>query len=518
MKKVFYFFILIFIYLTIPSPVRAQSVAGNNTPNTNTQLSKSIDAMIEFGKTFIGKPYKYQGPSSWPMDCSGYLAYIFSEHGFSLPRSSASMATSTQKISMGEIQKGDLLFFTGRDKNSGKVGHVSMVIEVNQDHIKMMHSCSRGVIIDEYPKMTYYKERFIMVGRPTCFANQPNTQIEFTELVLDTKKQEKNNLPDTLQIIGVGDMMLGTNYPSSSYLPPNDGKDILAPVKHILENADLTFGNMEGVILTGEGKVKSCSDPKVCYAFKSPDHYINYFAEAGFDVLSIANNHVGDFGDIGRKNTVEQLNKTDIKYAGLLAYPFTTFEKQGIKYGFCAFAPNNGTISINDKENAIKIVQHLDSISDIVIVSFHGGAEGPGHRNITRKEEIFLGENRGSPYEFSRVVIDAGADIVFGHGPHVTRAIDLYKNRFIAYSLGNFCTYGRFNLKGSTGIAPIVKVAVNRKGEFISAQIFSIQQLGEGGPTPDEENGALKEIIELTQTDLPECGLLIGMDGKVTKK
>ena len=125
-------------------------------------------------------------------------------------------------------------------------------------------------------------------------------------------------------------------------------------------------------------------------------------------------------------------------------------------------APNNGTIDINDHKNAISLVQKLDSLCDIVIVSFHGGAEGANHTHITRNNEIFLGENRGNPYKFSRDVIDAGADIVFGHGPHVTRAIDIYKDRFIAYSLGNFATYGRFNLNGVSGIAPIVKVFVNK--------------------------------------------------------
>ena len=93
-----------------------------------------------------------------------------------------------------------------------------------------------------------------------------------------------------------------------------------------------------------------------------------------------------------------------------------------------------------------KTIAYLDSLVDIVIVSFHGGAEGSEYTNITKKTEIFLGENRGNPYEFSRVAIDAGADVIFGHGPHVTRSMDIYKNRFIAYSLGNFATYARMSL------------------------------------------------------------------------
>lgn len=323
---------------------------------------------------------------------------------------------------------------------------------------------------------------------------------------------------DSISILGVGDMMLGTNYPSESYLPINDGKDLLAPVKHIIENADISFGNLEGVILSEGGTVKSCSNPNACYAFRMPNHYVNYFKEAGFDILSVANNHVGDFGESGRKNTVKVLEEADIKFAGLLTHPFTTFEKNGIKYGFCAFSPNNGTVSINDSKNAIKIVQHLDSICDIVIASFHGGAEGSSHTHITRSDELFLGENRGNPHKFARTIIDAGADIVFGHGPHVTRAIDLYKGKFIAYSLGNFATYGRFNLKGSNGLAPIVKLYVNKNGEFMSGMIYSIKQVGEGGPIIDTENSVIKEIINLTASDVPESEILINPNGYLSKK
>ena len=331
---------------------------------------------------------------------------------------------------------------------------------------------------------------------------------------------EPNNLSsgDSISIIGVGDMMLGTNYPSASYLPNNDGIDILKPVKYILENADITFGNLEGVILSEGGTVKSCSNPSVCYAFRMPNHYVNYFKDAGFDILSVANNHVGDFGEEGRENTVKLLKEADIKFAGLLKYPFTIFEKNGVKYGFCAFAPNNGTISINDSKNAIKIVQHLDSICDIVITSFHGGAEGSSRTHITRSNELFLGENRGNPYVFARTVIDAGADIVFGHGPHVTRAIDLYKGRCIAYSMGNFATYGRFNLSGVSGIAPIIKLYVNKKGEFMSGIIYSTKQIGEGGPIMDDQNSVLDEIRNLSNSDVPESEILIKPGGYFSKK
>jgi poly-gamma-glutamate capsule biosynthesis protein CapA/YwtB (metallophosphatase superfamily) len=175
-------------------------------------------------------------------------------------------------------------------------------------------------------------------------------------------------------------------------------------------------------------------------------------------------------------------------------------------------------VSINDYAQARRIISHLDSISDIVIISFHGGAEGPTKKHITREKEIYLGENRGNPYEFSRIAIDAGADVIFGHGPHVTRAIDLYKGRFIAYSMGNFATFGRFNLKGPNGIGPVISLIVDNQGRFISGKIISTRQLGQGGPVLDAQNKAIEEIKTLTETDIPDCLLNIHSDGTIFMK
>ena len=324
---------------------------------------------------------------------------------------------------------------------------------------------------------------------------------------------------DTLSVIGVGDIMLGTDFPHKGYLPPNNNcKPLLAPVKHILTDADITFGNLEGCFLN-EGKVvKICRDTTKCYAFKMPEKYIGCLVESGFDVVSLANNHVGDFGDTGRSKTISLLDSVGIHYGGLLSHPTAIFESNGLKIGFCAFAPNKGTCNINDIPNAKRIVENLKKEVDIVLVSFHGGAEGSSHRHVTRKTELFYGEDRGNVYEFARHVIDAGADIVFGHGPHVTRAIDLYKGRFIAYSLGNFCTYGRFNLQGANGFAPIVKVFIDKNGKFVEGQIFSIVQKGRGGAELDPQNQAIHEIIRLTEADFPDSELAIAPNGTIKLK
>jgi poly-gamma-glutamate capsule biosynthesis protein CapA/YwtB (metallophosphatase superfamily) len=329
-----------------------------------------------------------------------------------------------------------------------------------------------------------------------------------------TKAQTKK---DTVTVIGVGDMMMGSNYPNDYSLPPNDGLQLMKEVEPILKNADVTFGNLEGVLLNKGGIAKTCRDPKVCYVFRSPEKYVQNLVNAGFDVMSLANNHSGDFGDLGKKNSIKTLEDAGILQAGQVTKPYVIFEKQGIKYGMAAFAPNTGCANINDILEAKRIIARLDSTTDIVIVSFHGGAEGPQHEHVPRKKEIFYGENRGDVYQFAHQLIDAGADIVLGHGPHVTRAVEVYKNKFIAYSMGNFCTYGGINVNGINGLAPIIKVYTNASGDFYKAHITSTKQTMLGPVSIDPQKQVLKRIQQLTKQDFPETRIKIGDNGWVTK-
>ncbi|MGF1533301.1 MAG: CapA family protein [Bernardetiaceae bacterium] len=327
-----------------------------------------------------------------------------------------------------------------------------------------------------------------------------------------------STLAQNVRIIGVGDIMMGTNYPSASYLPPNDGKDLLAPVVEILKAADVTFGNLEGTVLNEGGNVKKCSNPDACYAFRMPEKYVDNLLTAGFDLVSIANNHVGDFGEPGRKNTVAYLQRVGLAAAGLLSQPTAIIERNGLKFGLAAFAPNSGTVDIRNLNEAKTIVRELAKTVDIVIVSFHGGAEGRNHQHVPCKTEIYYGENRGNVCAFAEAVIDAGADVVFGHGPHVTRAINLYKGRFIAYSLGNFCTYARFSLTGESGLAPIISVETDREGKFVQAQITSIFQEKPGGVQLDPQKRVVKIIQKLTKDDFPDAPLKITDEGLILQK
>ena len=337
-------------------------------------------------------------------------------------------------------------------------------------------------------------------------------------LAIDTV--ETNTIIDkTLSIMAVGDMMIGTDFPSSGYLSPEDGAEIFSAVQSHLSDADLTFGNLEGVILSGDyPTTKRCQNPKYCYAFKMPDRYVEHFKDAGFDLLSIANNHINDFGARGIENTARLLEEVGIQFAGVTDYPHTIFEVNGLTIGFCAFSPNRGTVKINNLPLAKQIVSELESKVDIVIVSFHGGGEGLDYQHITKETEYYLGENRGNPYQFARDMIDAGADVILGHGPHVTRAIDIYKNKFIAYSLGNFSTYGRLNLQGQKGISPMIKINVDEDGNFLDGEIISVKLIGGGIPVVDTKNQALSTIESLMASDLEDCGLVLKADGSISLK
>lgn len=320
---------------------------------------------------------------------------------------------------------------------------------------------------------------------------------------------------DTLTIIGVGDIMMGTNYPEDR-LPPDDGDFLMRQVADVLRNADVTFGNLEGTLLDEGGTPKKCSNPKVCYAFRSPVRYVNNLVDAGFDMMSLANNHAGDMGNEGRDTTMKVLINAGILHAGQLSMKTTILVKDSIKYGLAAFAPNTNCVPLNDHAGARQIIQQLDSLVDIIIVSFHGGAEGAKFQNVPRAHEMFYGEDRGDVYAFSHTLIDAGADIIFGHGPHVTRGIELYKKRLITYSLGNFCTYKGINVAGVNGLAPIVKVFTNPAGEFLKGEITPTVQNHTTGVAIDRQKTVIKIIQELSEKDFPESEIQIDDNGLIT--
>ncbi len=165
-------------------------------------------------------------------------------------------------------------------------------------------------------------------------------------------------LPDSVTIVAVGDIMGGTNFPDKSYLPREKGAYLWDQVRPILQDADITFGNLEGTILDDGGEQKECNNPKLCYLFRSPEYLAENFRDCGFDLMSVANNHANDFGVTGRKNTQRVLDSLGISHAGSIDQPYTISKIGNLRIGFCAFAPNRGTVSIHQYENIKATIQH----------------------------------------------------------------------------------------------------------------------------------------------------------------
>ena len=316
-----------------------------------------------------------------------------------------------------------------------------------------------------------------------------------------------------ISIASVGDMMIGTDYPQN-HLPDDDGVSFLAHVTPVLSAADITFGNLEGVLMDGGEPGKKCSNPNACYLFRSPARYAEHYRNAGFDVMSLANNHARDFGEEGREASRLALEAHGIAASGF-EDTYSVIQRNGLSVVFINYAVTKNSNMLLDYEKAFALIEACDKEHDIVVVTFHGGAEGADATHVPFAEEEYYGEPRGDVVWFARGVVDAGADLVIGHGPHVVRGMERYKDRLIAYSLGNFATYYGISVAGIKGIAPILTTTLDGEGRFVEGSIVSTIQLRPDGPSIDLRQRALNMMRGLSLEDFGKPGLTFLPDGTV---
>lgn len=327
--------------------------------------------------------------------------------------------------------------------------------------------------------------------------------------------RQPNKTPITIAM--VGDIMMGTTLPSVN-LPPNDGQALLKEATPLLQNVDIAAGNLEGSLFDGEGKPKPCYNVATYFAFKMPERYVKNLVNAGFDFVSIANNHINDFGPEAKASTQKVLKEAGIAFAGdVNNSPTAIVEKDGRRIGFVAFGFDDGMPSINNFKQIDSLIKSVRKDCDFVVVSFHGGGEGVNFQHVPHKKEI-TSKDRGDVEKFAHAAVDAGADVVYGHSPHVVRAAELYKDKIIFYSLGNFCTPYRFNVSGVNGLAPLAEVKLNPDGTFAEGQIHSFIQQSGTGPRKDSSNRAALKMKELTKQDFPSTPLIFSDQGKITRK
>jgi len=313
----------------------------------------------------------------------------------------------------------------------------------------------------------------------------------------------------SVTIAWVGDMSLS----SDLGLPPRRGAGPLAGVRRTLEQADLTLGNLEGTLGSG-GRSKCGAESKDCVVFRAPSTYARMYASAGFDVLNLANNHSYDYGPKGLRGTIGALDSSHLAHAGR-AGEMALRQVRGTTVALLGFAPYSWAAPLRDLDAARALVQQASRRAEVVVVMMHAGAEGADQTHTPSGVERAFGENRGHTRGFAHAVVDAGADLVVGSGPHVVRGMELYRDRPIAYSLGNFLAYNTLQHGGTLSLSGILRVRLDGTGRPRAARWVSIRLVDPGVPHVDPTGASGKLVSEVSRADFGDRGLTVDRRSRV---
>lgn len=255
------------------------------------------------------------------------------------------------------------------------------------------------------------------------------------------KEKKKKASLESIAFAFVGDIMLAGRVGRKIQQTGNYGYPF-DHVKHIFQQADIVFGNLE-VVFSGQIITQNRRVPGKGYVFKVPPSFGQALAAGRFTMISLANNHALDAGRKGLLDTLNALDRYGIRYVGagrnfFSAYAMKTIEIKGRKIGFLAFTDlinkrggrptmtKPGVALLKGKEKfALELIRTAAAKADLLVVSVHWGIEGTTRPSWRQKQ-------------WARKFIEAGADMVIGHHPHRVQPVEVYKGKIIAYSLGNF--------------------------------------------------------------------------------
>jgi len=317
---------------------------------------------------------------------------------------------------------------------------------------------------------------------------------------------------EQISMSAVGDVIMGV----PPNLPPNNGKGFFDDVQSSLR-ADLQMANLEEPLTndTGVTKCSAATLGNTCFQFRSPPSYANILSEAGFGLVNLANNHAYDFGPAGHTNTRAALDAAGVRYTGPPGM-ITVVDVKGIKVAVIGFAPYPWANDLLNIPKGQDLVRQAKKQADLVVIQVHMGAEGANYTHVKPGTEMYVGENRGDPIAFSHAMVDAGADVIIGHSPHVLRAMEFYKGHLIAYSLGNFAGYHALGYTGVVGVTGILKVTLRKDGSYVSGTLVPTHMVAPGSPRMDPQHQAISMVSGLSKSDFPKTGAQIATDGTIT--
>lgn len=269
---------------------------------------------------------------------------------------------------------------------------------------------------------------------------------------------------DLAAITAVGDIMIGSHV--TQFLDSESNDYPFDSTRQILSKSGFTIGNLEAPFAKSGIKF----DKK--FNFKIHPRYSSGLKSAGFDVVNLANNHIMDYGSDALVSTLRTLDSLDIRYCGAgtnyeEARAQTILKENGLEVAFlgCSmtypsefWAGKNRAGTYYPTETSLaEQVKKCEAGADYTVVSFHWGQE---RKNYPKDYQKF----------FAHLAIDNGADLILGHHSHVLQGVEIYKNRLIIYSLGNFA-FGSYSYSSTESI--ILKTYLSRNG-FLFARVFPI--------------------------------------------
>ena len=267
--------------------------------------------------------------------------------------------------------------------------------------------------------------------------------------------------PNFVTLLFGGDMMLDRGVENSVIKNSNGDYSLLFEKLNILKDADITFANLEGPA-SDQGK-----DLRNLYSFRMDPSAIPALKGAGFSILSVANNHMGDWGRNAFTDTLARLKENEIAYTGGgttrdEAEKPTIIEKNGMKIGYLGFSDKGpagmeasdtaGGVLLANNTRFDEIIKNASKLVDYLVVSIHFG------------EEYQTKHNDRQQY-LAHKAIDDGAKIIIGSHPHIVEDTEVYKNGYIAYSLGNFIFDQYFSANTMQGM--LLQIKLGKDGSML---------------------------------------------------
>lgn len=313
-------------------------------------------------------------------------------------------------------------------------------------------------------------------------------EISKEKIKLENEKTTNNNINTTynIKLSFTGDIMLASykdqTTPGSfnEYADNKEPSYFLDKVNNIFKEDDFTIVNLENV-LTDQPLTEINKNTEPAYWYKSKTDNINILTSSSIEGVSISNNHSNDYGPLGKQDTINTINKTNMQYG----------DYNNIMY----FKKNNYVIAVickglwieSQANEIITLIKEAEKKSDYQIVFFHGGQE-----RIHKPEEWKINATRN--------LIDNGADLVIGSHPHVLQPREIYKDKEIVYSLGNFCYGGSKNPENRTIIYQISltidnnNLLINKESNIIPCYVYTGKS-NNYQPAPIEDESIKNKVL-----------------------